>query len=573
MSGSSGLGAHGPCVLVRIEGVDFDRSMSDVNDLSTQRGAGLAYLAAPRALITEAARLLDARYEEVFTGASAGTYWLHTCEAPCRIEAGVRALAGARAWPANGSAGSGGDMHEIRESTGESYDPFHVPRSGMGAERSLEELDVDGDALERKAAGDDTDFFARLRPVLPHLNFAVAAEKLCRTATVDHATARLRLLSRARESQLRSPTVASPAATQGKWRPCRLNPSLPATGPDRLSDSVRERRKFGRIQKQYFYKNPAYGVCFNLPDGHVFARDLNDLVRDPPPWVKPAVRNKIAHLYLDGNDFTRIREQAISDSCDPLQTEQDFSKKVNELRGAMLRTLLDNLVKLCDMTADKRIFRWETLLWGGDEAAFVMPGWVALHALSILARNISGSCWNIGGQRVTHKIGIYIADRKTPVAVARKIAEALADSAKMGKSGANVAQIMVTESADPPMDVANIGPDLLAQYRNRYFGCGDPAAFTFDLDMPGDCTIEGLSRVKDNEGGLPRSQLYGLLRERPESDELWNSKCDAAFERSGAKCREVFLDPPFGPAPCGCPLLPFMRVAELLDYHSPELSR
>ena len=81
-----------------------------------------------------------------------------------------------------------------------------------------------------------------------------------------------------------------------------------------------------------------------------------------------------------------------------------------------------------------------------------------------LGRNFELPDWN-EGERLTHKIGIYIADRKTPVAVARRIASALADSAKQGIGGANVAQIMVTESAAPPMDVTNIGPEILARYR------------------------------------------------------------------------------------------------------------
>ena len=65
-------------LLVRIEGVDFAYTIDDTNDLSTQRGAGLAYLAAPRALIAQAASKLGVVHKEVFTAASIGVYWLET---------------------------------------------------------------------------------------------------------------------------------------------------------------------------------------------------------------------------------------------------------------------------------------------------------------------------------------------------------------------------------------------------------------------------------------------------------------------------------------------------------------
>lgn len=561
MSGTSSGGDCASRVLVRIEGVDFDQAISDVNDLSTQRGAGLAFLAAPRALIAKAAREMGAEYEEVFTGASAGVYCLETHEAPEAVEDRIRIL----------TANEAGTEKEAIGAAGK-------------AETAAAELNAADDELEQRAATDDSKLWSRLRPLLPYLSFVVAAKRLGRGATKDCASAaRLQLLARVRAAQLRQPTVPTPKPAKGAWRPCRLNTNLPASGADGLAASVRARRQFGRQQKRAFYKDPAYEIRFELSDDRIFARSLNDLVDPAPSFVKPNIYNKVAHLYLDGNDFGKIRECLIAKADGPLEAEREFSGRLKCLRGAMLSGLLSDLSALPDMTAlhghaEKRpgVFRWETLLWGGDEAAFVMPAWVALHVLSVLAEELSGPHWTMESTRLTHKIGIYIADRKTPIAVARKIAEALADSAKQGKPSANVAQLMVTESADPPMDVTDIGPDALARYRTRHFRCGDPAAFTLDLDEHLEDFVDGLKRVVAEPDGLPRSQLYGLLRDRTREvgSEDWRTNIrDAAFERSGAKCADVFCKPPFGPAPGGHPLLPFMRVAELLDYYCPEAWR
>ena len=571
-------------LLVRIEGVDFAQTIVDTNDLSTQRGAGLAYLAAPRALIEQAARKLKVEPKEIFTGASIGVYRLDTDEAGEEVERMIRALASGRG-PGD-EAGTEDESVAAREQSGSSPEGAGAGSDAAADAGDPSEGETDGavseeDALEIGAEVDDKRLWVRLRPLLPHLNFAVAAEQIGSSVDADqYRAARLRLQARVRKAQLQSPTVVPPAPVWGKWQPCRLNLNLPACDGRGLSRSVLARQRFGRQQKRAFYHDPIHGVGFSFPNrDRVFAREMEDLVHAPPSWVKKAIGNKVAHLYLDGNDFTKIREKLIAESDDPLGTEREFSTRLKCLRDAMLREVLDSLNGLDDMTGQLThpgVFRWETLLWGGDDAAFVMPAWVALAVLRTLAHNFRKSDWRAeenGGLRLTHKIGIHIADRKTPVAVARRIAEALADSAKQGRPGANVAQIMVTESADPPMDVTNIGPDTLARYRARYFGCDDPTVFTLDLDNDLHAFLKGLKRVKAEDGGLPRSQLYGLLRDRtrtPGSDDWRTDVRDAAFTRSGAKCKDVFCKPPFGPGPCGHPLLPFMRVAELLDYHCPE---
>ena len=480
-------------LLVHIEGVNFEATVSDVNDLATQRGASLALLEAPKILIEVAAAQLGAKVHDVFTGASIGRYLLRTDETAVEVERLLRDIA----------------VH---------------PVTGVGA----------------------------LGPILPYLRFVVAAMDPEKCGG-DMAMARRVVVATARRAQLQEPTVAAPHPVD-HTRLCALNPILSAVSPDKqYSASIEARREYGRRRKQSFYDS----LHVHLPKGAVFARQMDDLVREPPDDVPKTVRNKVAHIYLDGNDFTRIREQTIAKAERPLEAESEFAVFVSKRRRGLLQRLIDDLSGRDDMfvAADDegRVFRWETLLWGGDEAAFVAPAWTLPRLLKLLAEELAKG-WDFQGAALTHKCGIHVADRKTPIALARRLTEALADSGK--RAGANTVQIMVSESIGPSVDVTRINREALREYRERLYDTGDPGCFTLDLGQV-DAFINGLRTVQAMPGGLPRSQLYGILRGSVPDPKT-------AFERSRATCAHVFEHPIFGAG--GAPLLPFQRIAELLDY-------
>ena len=486
------LGGGCLTLLVHIEGVSFEETVSDVNDLATQRGASLALLEAPKVLIRCAEARLGAKVDEVFTGASIGRYLLQTDKTAVEVESLLRDIA----------------VH---------------PVAGTGA----------------------------LEPILPYLRFVVAAVDP-EECGGDMATARRIVVAKARRAQLQEPTVAAPSPA-GHTRLCALNPMLPAASCDEpYSASIEARREYGRWRKQSFYED----LYVRLPEGDVFARQMDDLVREPAGHVAETVRNKVAHIYLDGNDFTRIRERMIAEAESPLEAESEFAVFVSARRRDLLQRLIDDLGGCDDMFVaagdEGRVFRWETLLWGGDEAAFVAPAWTLPRLLKLLAEELARG-WTFRGTTLTHKCGIHVGDRKTPIALARRLAEALADASK--RKDSNTVQIMVSESIGPPVDVTRIDPDTLREYRERLYGAGDPEHFTLDLGQV-DTFVQGLRTVQDMPGGLPRSQLYGVLRGSVDPK--------TAFERSGATCAHVFEHPIFGAG--ATPLLPFRRVAELLDY-------
>ncbi len=388
-------------LLVHIEGVNFDATVWDVNDLATQRGASLALLNAPRALVYAA--FGKAHVVEIFTGASIGRYLVPKVDTVAGVESRLRALI--------------------------------VSPAPCG----------------------------ELANILPHLSFVVAAVDPDEYSG-NMAIARRAIIAKARRAQLQTPTVIAPAPVS-HTKLCKLNPMLPAAsdGQD-YSASIDARRQYGRQQKQAFYGQ--LGVT--LDDGDVFAREMDDLVRDSPKHVRETICNKVAHVYLDGNDFTAIRECAIGNACDPLKQERKFSTFVANRRTRLLQCLIGALSKSEDMFTDgrdaERVFRWETLLWGGDEAAFIAPAWILARLLDLLAEELRVG-WNFNGTALTHKCGIYITDRKTPIVLARRLAGALGDSAK--QRGVNTVQIMVSESVDPPVDVTRIDPGAAQIPRER----------------------------------------------------------------------------------------------------------
>ena len=478
-------------LLVHIEGVNFDATVWDVNDLATQRGASLALLNAPRALVYAA--FGTSHVDEIFTGASIGRYLVRTDDTVAGVEESLRAL--------------------------------------IASPKPCSELSN----------------------ILPHLSFVVAAvdpDEYCG----NMAIARRTIIAKARRAQLQTPTVVAPASVSHK-RLCKLNPMLPAASASQdYSASIDARRQYGRQQKQAFYGH--LGVT--LDDGAVFAREMDDLVRDSPKHVRETICNKVAHVYLDGNDFTAIREGAISGAVDdPLGQERKFSTFVAVRRTRLLKCLIGALSKCQDMFTEgkdaERVFRWETLLWGGDEAAFVAPAWILPRLLDLLAEELKVG-WDFNGTALTHKCGIYITDRKTPIVLARRLAGALGDSAK--QPGVNTVQIMVSESVDPPVDVTRIDPVALRRYRASVYGVDGPENFTLDL-LQAKKFIQGFYEVQAVPGGLPRSQLWSILRGDGEN-------LHSAFERSGATCAGVFEQEIFGAG--GHPLLPYRRIAELLDY-------
>lgn len=308
----------------------------------------------------------------------------------------------------------------------------------------------------------------------------------------------------------------------------------PGTEPlhraDRTSRAVWSKRQYGRCARQTFYDwelfngdlgpqtNPMAGQ-FQVTDS--FVEIVNSSGLPKPDDLPLSVQSKIAVFYADGNGFGAIRDDV---------GVQSFSQQLKTMRRELLRGLLR---WWCDQASDPDVggyfavsnvksqlprLRFETLLWGGDEMMFVLPGWLALPFAETFDRLAQG--WTLSGHSLTHAMGMVIADGKTPIRQLSALARASADAAKAaGLRQNNTLTIDVFESQSPPDK-----PEDLARLREASYGVpGDGVALASRLAIPlanpeGTLqgSVHGLATVKQE---FPRSQLYAALQEARRSAE------------------------------------------------------
>jgi hypothetical protein len=542
-----------PHFLLRIEGVDFATTLTDTDDLSTIRGASQAYLFMPWRI---AELLREATKWQVAPVVVAASFGMFRVAAP----------------------------------------------DGVGIENVERAL---ADAI-----GAPVDEHSRLDRVRPHLSFTWAAAE----ADQDFAAANGKLTARARRRQLQRLTVDVPPRRPTAY-PCRFDRRRPGYDsafevrgmPQRASDSVKVRHEYGKNERRAFYdpeldwtriNRATFNVTQSLQDIVDAQRsDLDELDRVQIPL---ALSSKLAVVYFDGNKFTPIREQTIFGGDVPEAEKEDRFKEFDALIRRNRRELLTRVVECLSRDGhynwvyrdgDWRL-RFETLLWGGDESLIVLPAWSLMEVLPELMAALEGWVWQ-EDYTLSHAVGIAICNVKTPIAVARKLAEDIANAAKHKEvigadyySLANVVSMQIFESVEPPRED-------LRTFRQELYGTGNPRPFTLKGLAELEKMLDLIRAFQDEKEGLPRSQLYGLIAEAREAN---------LFDPTNAAAAERFIkyDPPpghsappgadrvrtvFGRANCEgllghlenealghskeAPLLPLIRLAELWDYVDP----
>jgi hypothetical protein len=355
-----------------------------------------------------------------------------------------------------------------------------------------------------------------------------------------------------------------------------------------VSASVSARRKHGRDARQGFYDEELGGPLLHNGIPLAFADSFEELIAQHPKGLPPSLQSKMAVIYLDGNKCTAIREKVVfgpgGTPAEVRKRQKAFSEFMRSARRKLLKTLLEHLLRATDLILDKKAkgdaLRFETLLWGGDESLVVVPAWALMDALPVLHGALDDGDWKHNGFKISHAAGILICNYKTPISVAKRLAQELADAAKpLAKSGgrdlktlANVLSIQIMESVEPPRED-------LAGFRTEYYGTGDAAAFTLvDGQIAG--IRDKVRTFKASKGGLPRSQLFGLLAKARDEGLLKAGKpTDAQKFLDGAvqtvftrcKCAPLFtaLKLPDLGYTAAAPLLPLIRLAELWDYVDP----
>jgi len=161
--------------------------------------------------------------------------------------------------------------------------------------------------------------------------------------------------------------------------PCEIDKVRPAVEDvfksivlTKVSRSVSFRRQYGQWARQEFYEHEA-GSDRNLSfvDDFEELAAAGNLARNQAPL---SAREKIAVFYVDGNQFGKKALAALKSGGSSPDPYKHWSTAIREHHRTLLKQLLDKVQKDPAWQADRRI-RLETLLWGGDEIRWVVPGW------------------------------------------------------------------------------------------------------------------------------------------------------------------------------------------------------
>ena len=223
----------------------------------------------------------------------------------------------------------------------------------------------------------------------------------------------------------------------------------------------------------------------------------------------------------------------------------------------------------------ERKLRFETLMWGGDESLFVVPGWAALRMIAIVQSALAD--WKANDRELFHATGVVICDRKSPIRQSKALAESLANSAKKCARDRSLVQIQILEGVEVP-------DTRIDDFRKKLFGTDAPDCFSF----AGGADWEEIMRLLAqtiHPKGLPRSQLMRLLQQavkqgcfRPSDTNseaahgIWREFQELLqrYEmRDGAPFPDDFLaDANFGYT-ARHPLMPLVHLAQFWDYAFP----
>lgn len=436
--------------------------------------------------------------------------------------------------------------------------------------------------------------------------------------SLDHLTTALGI---AQLSQLSValPALAAPMSSRGAADVvCRLTKVLPvdpSAKPPGRSASAARRRAIGMHQKTDFYRQqlvrardldgtglPAEAntpqAAQNLrraartrieaaldlltaPDAPAFAGTFQDIVTAGPADPPPVLANKLCVVYLDGNSFGKARMVRARDQG--FQGFRQFSRHLEVLAAGALGHLLswmhDNptLMQSTDATG-RRIYRFETLLWGGDEMAFVLPAWAGWRFAAELARTFN--YWDLppsrpdtpASERLTFAIGLAFGHVKTPIRDLRAVASALSDAAKHERA-ASMMQVLALEG----IDRAQFD---LAAYRRQAFGDDIPVeAWSIPLGRLSEFTRMantlrtgiGRSQLHRWVGRARQEEVIGAVDGSPELAKLQDDIARAVDRLDkqapvGDAVRDILIQGHGGAEDVRRPMLNLAQLSQLWDY-------
>lgn len=306
------------------------------------------------------------------------------------------------------------------------------------------------------------------------------------------------LLALNRFRQMRSPSVAIPERVQTR-RACDIDGVRPAAGvahkgPERLqvSQSVLDRRSFGRGQKQSLYRE-LLGIDVRGVE------DFEELATGAPEEFSQ-LDGKMAVIRMDGNEFRKIQDAVATNE----QSQGEYDRQVQDKARDILRALIQAAQN------DRRNWfsregnlRLETLLLAGDEINFIVPAWRGWFALSFFFDQFRG--WRIGARPMTYKAGLVFCQHHAPIQRILQLASDLqglarSDTAAKWK-GQSVVAYQILESFD------HLGRRPEEFRRDRCPPGTSPGDLAFQGERMGE-----IARYIAQLRGFPRNKLHDIVR-------------------------------------------------------------
>jgi hypothetical protein len=446
--------------LLRLKGVNMGSFIFDTRDLSTIRGGSL--------LLLDMARN---KAQEFLQAAGA------TCIETIRLGASIALFA------------------------------FH-PGEGRTAEEVRK-------AIEEKLEVDDQ---------LKHATFVVDVEPLSEDS--DFREAVERILARNHWRQYQASTVSLPEPPDHPTDPvtCTVDGLRPAWSNragrnGKVSEGTWQRRDFGKDRKQQFYFDQSGLSKEELPCE--FANEFEEIAK---PIPGAPLGNKMAVFYADGNKFSSVLRELCTDQAKQTAWDEYIRGKRQHWLKAFLQEQLagqENDGWLYRENGKTR-YRFETLLWGGDEVMFVMPAWMGWRFAGHFFK--AAEQWNLKGELtrgdrwLTHTAALVFCHHHSPIHRIKRLAkEGMAEFAKNlkdehgGELGRCRNQLVyqILESFD------HLGGNVEAAIDRRVGKCCAAKDLVLtgseDQGLAGKLQIIGKSVADLQDGEFPRSQLRSLV--------------------------------------------------------------
>ncbi|MCF1504017.1 hypothetical protein L0F51_09600 [Afifella sp. H1R] len=554
-------------LVLRIAGVNLENTAFDTDDLATVRGSSWALLSAATCFGSVFCEYFaatgsdDVDVDEIYAGASAALFRIRaplSCEDV--VEAAsqlLRAQGDAKnLWPKELQAVLRHLTFTVvaEEDDGRDFADLVRGLENSAAREQYRQLDVDlpellstSERVDRLAHG-KTDDAWRLDPSFP--------------CAIDNVRPRAEFGWR---------SVLRPE--DGERRAVQDVP---------VSASVAARKHFGRTGRRNIFYEEHAGL--DRAPGFGFSDDFEEIAaEDVPSSIPGRLARRMAVLYMDGNRFGRLRKAFVRQ--DPVGAEKRTGEFSSCIIAPHRRALLKGLVEACkaadalllqeprkrrlDGEKEERqmpVLRFETLLWGGDEACFVFPAWGLLTVLRFLARFLRDAApVSLPDGRsvpLTYAIGVAICRHKTPIRLVRKLAMELSDNAKErairdDERELDLARLAsfvdITTLAGYEVPLNGIGLDrehtenIAKEDQPKFYPLPLSDLETI-LDVLGD--IRGISG--EEARGIPRARLVDLFEDIRECGDLAGSYLASAKEVQPV--RELFAkakylrrnDEPFG---------------------------